>query len=219
MADVCLQSTCTWNWGCLSRSDPPLLIGLNVCREEIWLLHHSSKGSDTHCCGTVFKTMLQKMEDNQQKALGTKREVYGVRVHNWDRGRKRSRWGRGPYEAAFYHLQNDHEAEDTAYEKALKMWGVPFILQFSGQPGQSSVHKPSNKVSAAALGLLFCLNCKQRKKQKTNTKTGVWWDTGMEKLIKAFSKSHTEVQIKEEVEQIFLIILGKFPLGNWLYYT
>lgn len=109
------------------------------------------------------------MEGNQQDGPGDQEEglwTTGVQVYEGGSrhgGRKRRRWGRSPHKAVFHHLQNDHEAEDPADQKALKMSEAPFILQFSGQPGQRSGHKAGNKVSAVAFGLPFSLMFKQRK--------------------------------------------------------
>lgn len=103
-------------------------------------------------------------------AQGQVWELHGCRYVTGAAGRdrKRSRQGMDLDEAAFYHLQMTTRQKTwySAYQNTLRMWWTHFILQLSGEPGQSSVCKSSNKVSAAALGLVFCMMSKQSKTKK-----------------------------------------------------
>lgn len=145
---------------CLSGRDPLLLMGLSLCWEKN--RHYSSKGLDTQGCGMGFKEqpgMCKWWKIINGKALGA-----------CDRG-SRQGWekeqtGNGSIWSCILSSPNDHKADDNAYQNALRKWWPHFILQLSGQPGQSSVCKPRNKVSAAALGLVFWVMSKQSKNKK-----------------------------------------------------
>lgn len=102
-------------------------------------------------------------------------------------------------EAAFYHLQMTMRQKTLPTRIPWEHDELILSCSFLGNLGRALYVNPAIKSVLLPLGL-FSAWCLSKAKTKTNSKTWIRWDKGMEKLIKAFSKCHIEEQMKEAVE-------------------
>lgn len=157
---------------CLSGGNPLLWMGLNSHPEKSQLLHSSSEGLGTQgCCTGSWEQpgMCRWWKVMKGKALGPKDrsgDCTGVEWPGQQAGTRRGTDKEWPIWSSILSSPNDHEAQEIAFQNTMRMWWTHFILQLSGQHGQSSVCKSSNKVPAAALGLVFSVMSMESKNKK-----------------------------------------------------
>lgn len=110
------------------------------------------------------------MEDNQQEDTGAQGQVWGLHRHRYvtraaGRDRNRSRQGMDLYEVVFYHLQMTTRQKTLPTRIPRERDKLILSCSFLRNLGRALYVNPAT-VSAAALGLVFCLVSKRSKNKK-----------------------------------------------------